>query len=272
MTVIATLALGQILIILTGGIDLANASAAVLATLIRAKLALGGAPGFVAVLLGIAATAAIGAVAGTLVTQVQLPPFIVTLGMLTMLTALAKLFADGEAVPTSDALLTLLGTCRYLFGGIEITYGMTLALLLYLLVWYGRVTAIDGADFEVVHGEVLAVVGDNGAGKGGRGDWRWVSLSWLGFLPGSGLLGVWLWVCHPRGGWSVEAAGRRSSPAFGRPCGGERLDIHPAAPVRLCATGMARSGLARAFALPSSGIRVAWGLWRFGFGLIRSRV
>ncbi|TWF96135.1 ATP-binding cassette domain-containing protein [Saccharopolyspora dendranthemae] len=34
-----------------------------------------------------------------------------------------------------------------------------------LLKRYGRVTAIDGADFEVFPGEVLAVVGDNGAGK-----------------------------------------------------------------------------------------------------------
>lgn len=30
---------------------------------------------------------------------------------------------------------------------------------------YGRVTALDGADFELFPGEVLAIVGDNGAGK-----------------------------------------------------------------------------------------------------------
>ena len=30
---------------------------------------------------------------------------------------------------------------------------------------YGHVTAIDGADFELYPGEILAVIGDNGAGK-----------------------------------------------------------------------------------------------------------
>jgi fructose transport system ATP-binding protein len=30
---------------------------------------------------------------------------------------------------------------------------------------YGHVTALDGADFELRAGEILAVIGDNGAGK-----------------------------------------------------------------------------------------------------------
>ena len=30
---------------------------------------------------------------------------------------------------------------------------------------YGRVTALDGVDFELLPGEILAVIGDNGAGK-----------------------------------------------------------------------------------------------------------
>ena len=30
---------------------------------------------------------------------------------------------------------------------------------------YGRVTALDHADFDLYPGEILAVIGDNGAGK-----------------------------------------------------------------------------------------------------------
>jgi fructose transport system permease protein len=134
--VVGTLALGQTLIILTAGIDLSTAAAMVLATLIMAKLFVSGTSGILALLLGLGAAVVIGGVVGSLVTRINLPPFIVTLGFLTMLTAAAKLFAGGQAIPVPDGLLTWLGTRRYLFGGIPITYGMTVALLMYLVVWY----------------------------------------------------------------------------------------------------------------------------------------
>lgn len=34
-----------------------------------------------------------------------------------------------------------------------------------LIKRYGQVTALDGADLELREGEILAVIGDNGAGK-----------------------------------------------------------------------------------------------------------
>jgi fructose transport system permease protein len=134
--VVGTLALGQTLIILTSGIDLSNAAAMVLSTLIMAKLLVSGTSAILALLLGLGAAVVIGGVVGSLVTRINLPPFIVTLGFLTMLTAAAKLFAGGQAIPVPTGLLTWLGTRRYLFGGIPITYGMTVALIMYLVVWY----------------------------------------------------------------------------------------------------------------------------------------
>jgi len=135
--VVGTLALGQTLIILTGGIDLSNASAMVLATLVMAKLLAGGFPGLWALVAGVVLTVGIGVLVGSLVTRVKLPPFIVTLGFFTMLTAADKLVAGGQAVPVQgEGILTFLGHQRYLFGGIPVTHGMTLGLVAYLVVWY----------------------------------------------------------------------------------------------------------------------------------------
>ncbi|TNC26064.1 ABC transporter permease [Amycolatopsis alkalitolerans] len=152
--VVGTLALGQTLIILTAGIDLSNASAMVLGTLIMAKLFAGGMPGPAALILGVLVTIGIGLVIGSLVTKVKLPPFIVTLGFFTMLTAADKLVASGQAVPvTEHGVLTWLGTQRYLFGGIPVTYGMTVALVMYLVVWYALT--------RTAWGKHVYAVGDN---------------------------------------------------------------------------------------------------------------
>jgi fructose transport system permease protein len=150
--VVGTMALGQTLIILTAGIDLANAANTVLATLLMAKLVVGGAPAWLALIVGIAAATLIGALTGVLVTNIKLPPFIVTLGLLTILTAVSRIYT-GESVPVNDGLLSWLGTRRYLFGGIEVTYGMTLALVMFLVVWYALTRTAWGRHVYAVGNE-----------------------------------------------------------------------------------------------------------------------
>ncbi|WP_175411628.1 ABC transporter permease [Streptomyces sp. TRM64462] len=135
--VTGTLAIGQTLVILTAGIDLANAAIMVLGTLVIAKLVgEGGVPALAALAVGIVLCTALGGVSGTLVTRLKLPPFIVTLGMLSVLTATSQLYASGQSFPVTSPLLTWLGERRYLFGQIELTVGMGVMVLLTAGVWF----------------------------------------------------------------------------------------------------------------------------------------
>src|SRR5687768_186551 len=81
--VVGTLALGQTIIILTGGIDLANGAIMVLGSLVMATLALGdtGAQQLPAIVAGFALCAGLGLISGLIISRLGLPPFIVTLGM-----------------------------------------------------------------------------------------------------------------------------------------------------------------------------------------------
>src|SRR4051794_36991746 len=67
--VIGTLALGQTLIILTAGIDLANAAIAVFGTLLLTRLTIGGIPPAVSILAGLVACTLIATASGLLVTR-----------------------------------------------------------------------------------------------------------------------------------------------------------------------------------------------------------
>ncbi len=80
---VAIVALGQLFVILTGGIDLSVGSVMGWAGMVAAwaMVALG-LPPVLAVLVGVAAGVAMGAINGSLIAYVKLPPFIATLGML----------------------------------------------------------------------------------------------------------------------------------------------------------------------------------------------
>jgi fructose transport system permease protein len=130
--VVGSLAVGQTLIILTAGIDLSIGAVMVLASLVMAKLVNdSGAPGIVALLAGIIIAVVAGTINGLLVTQIKLPPFIVTLGTLSIFTAITLIYAGGQTISlTSGGLIAWTGQTIGA-GGFNITVGVLIMLLLY---------------------------------------------------------------------------------------------------------------------------------------------
>ncbi|TYB65411.1 ABC transporter permease [Nonomuraea sp. PA05] len=134
--VVGTLAIGQTLIILTAGIDLACGAIMAFGGIVMTKLAVeSGLPPLLAVAAGLAVCAAFGLVNGLLVTRISLPPFIVTLGMLNVVFALTHIYSDEQTVTGLPAALTFLGQ-TFQLGQTNVTYGSLLAILLFLLFAY----------------------------------------------------------------------------------------------------------------------------------------
>lgn len=136
--VVAALAIGQTLIILTAGIDLSVGAIAILSMMTMAKVSLDhGVPGPVALLLGIVVGTVAGGLNGLLVTRIKLPPFIVTLGTLSVFTALVLLYTKGQSVMSADmpGLLNWTGT-TYQVGDYRVTTGVLLVIAMYLAVGF----------------------------------------------------------------------------------------------------------------------------------------
>jgi fructose transport system permease protein len=133
--IVGTLAIGQTIIILTGGIDLANGAVAVLGTIVAGRMVNDAHNPVFCLLLAFFLCTLVGVAAGLLVSRVMLPPFIVTLGLLGIVTASTRLIAQGGAFPVTDELLNWTGN-SFIVDGSGVTYGMLIMFLLYALVWY----------------------------------------------------------------------------------------------------------------------------------------
>ena len=134
--VIAALAIGQTLVILTAGIDLSVGAIAILSSLVMASLAAhNGLPGWLALILGIGVGVIAGVINGLLVTRLKLPPFIVTLGTLSVFTAIALLYSGGQEIGRRELppIINWTGTPLVL-GPFRITVGVILVAVLALIV------------------------------------------------------------------------------------------------------------------------------------------
>jgi fructose transport system permease protein len=103
VTVVGTLAIGQTIIILTAGIDLSVGAITVFVSVIMAKLSADyGVPGFAAILVGFVFGTGCGLLNGLLITRLRLPPFIVTLGTLSIFFALNLYVSASTTIRGSD--------------------------------------------------------------------------------------------------------------------------------------------------------------------------
>src|ERR1700694_5913313 len=108
--VVAVIAIGQTLIILTAGIDLSCGMIMALGSIVMTKLAVdSGLNPYLAIALGVLTCAAFGFLNGALITFIKLPPFIVTLGTLNIAFAITQIYSQSQTVTGLPEVLTFLG-------------------------------------------------------------------------------------------------------------------------------------------------------------------
>jgi ribose transport system permease protein len=134
IAVIAILAIGMTIVILTGGIDLSVGSLIALSAVVAARLlqdfaggeSAGAAAMVLASLAAIGVCVAVGLFSGAMVTLFSIPPFIVTLAMMLVASGLAFLLAKGQSIYTPPA---------YVWLGRGTVAGLPVAVLLMLLLY-----------------------------------------------------------------------------------------------------------------------------------------
>ncbi len=119
VTFVAIIALGMTMVIITGGIDLSVGSVLCLSSMVLAVTMHAGYSIEVGILSAVATALIVGAVNGALIAYVGLPPFVVTLGMLSIARSLAMVASGNTVVfefgPDHAKLLDL-GGGAWLFG------------------------------------------------------------------------------------------------------------------------------------------------------------
>ncbi|HEY3997613.1 MAG TPA: substrate-binding domain-containing protein, partial [Candidatus Xenobia bacterium] len=123
------LAVGMTLVILTGGIDLSVGSVLAASGVVVGLILQAGASPVVAVLGGLAAGIGCGLANGLLITRADLPPFIVTLGMMSAARGLALVWSGDRPISGFDEAFRLIASGPGLIGINIVVYGIAFVLL-----------------------------------------------------------------------------------------------------------------------------------------------
>ncbi|MEW6179855.1 MAG: ribose ABC transporter permease [Chloroflexota bacterium] len=123
-TINGIISVGMTLVILTGGIDLSVGSVLALSVTIGASLMKQGHPAGTGVLAALVIGTLLGIVNGLMISRAKIPPFIATLGMLTVARGLTLMYTQGQPITGLPAAFRWIGTG--LVGGIPVPIILTL--------------------------------------------------------------------------------------------------------------------------------------------------
>ncbi len=149
---IAIAAFGQCMVILTAGIDLSVGSNMALSGLAAAMLAVNNVPVPLAVLGGIATGGLIGLINGLLVTRLRLPPFIATLGMLSIARGVTYGVTGGWPVRQLPPEFNQIGQLDIMIGSWPVPLPVIVMLVLAALVSLFLSRTVTGRHIYAVGG------------------------------------------------------------------------------------------------------------------------
>lgn len=147
---LAIVALGESLVVITGGIDLSVGATMALAGLMAARAMQLGVAVPVAVALGLGVGLMIGLVNGVLTARVRLPAFVVTLATMSIARGATYSLTHGWPVTNLPPGFLALGQSDLFLGGWSIPTPFVVALLVTVLVWLLQTHTVLGSDIYAV--------------------------------------------------------------------------------------------------------------------------
>ncbi|TET39546.1 MAG: ABC transporter permease [Anaerolineales bacterium] len=115
LSVEATIAVGMVLLLISGGLDLSVGSILAFTGVVTGLALTGGIEAFPAIILGLMAALMVGLINGLLIAKLKINPFITTLGTMITVRGLLLILASGRAVLNLPKSFTVIGQGR-LFG------------------------------------------------------------------------------------------------------------------------------------------------------------
>jgi len=158
---VGIIAIGMTVVIITGGIDLSVGSIVLVSAIVTSVLMSSGLPLLVAFPLAIGASLLVGLINGVLISLVGMPPFVVTLGMMSVARSIGMVLSNNKMIyefGPDQAVLLQIGGGSQVIAGIPVPNPLIVMIVLalvtsFLLRWtrWGRhVYAIGGNERAAV--------------------------------------------------------------------------------------------------------------------------